>query len=131
MLFLCYYFYLGDVVWMEEGYCYLWWMMLCFKIGFGIFKIVYQDMGEIMIVWLKDYFLEWQECKLYIYLDMILQFVYFLEKEFEVEGQEVVVYVNICCKFNYCDYYDYIDLEWDFMQEEWLFWKFFDWILLE
>lgn len=77
--------YPGNVLWTEQGYRFAWRVMLVEKIGQATFFVHDLHTGRKAEVDNRRYLTEYQEKQMAIQPDMILQYAYFLKKEYRRE----------------------------------------------
>jgi hypothetical protein len=123
-------FFKDDVLWTEEGHRLSWRMMLRSKSGQIRFKVVDKAKPKDTIyIQNEDYLSAKQQRALGSKPDMIWQFAQRLEKEYELEGKEVEVYVDSRVSVNRRRYKPFIDPKVDLAAEEWKHFEHHDWIL--
>lgn len=131
LLPLRHHYFKGDVAWTEEGHRFAWRMMLRSKQGYGNFKVKNLETNKTEIVQPRAYLSNKQRRKMYTHPDMILQFVHWLDEQYENKGEKVAIYANIKIKLNGREYQVYIDPTVDLTKIDWSFWKESDWVLPE
>lgn len=122
--------YPGPTAWTEEGHRFSWRMMLRGKRGSGYFNVDNIDTGERTVVRPTDYLSARQQRKLYTHPDMILEFVHFLEEEWEKKGAEnVAIFAEIRAGLNGRKFQQYIDPNIDLTDVEWSWRDHSEWII--
>lgn len=120
----------GNVNWTEEGHRFAWHMKLRGKSGNGNFVIVYPKTKEIKVVDLEEHLTTRQQRKMKSRPDMILQFVRYLKKEYDKNGENnIEIYANVLCSLNGRPEADLIDSSIDLTKVEYPFYKKAEWIL--
>jgi len=123
-------FFKDDVLWTEEGHRLSWRMMLRSKSGHIRYKVVDKAKpSDTTYVQIKKYLSSKQQRALASKPDMIWQFAQRLEKEYELEGKEVEIYVDSKVSVNRRPYKQFIDPTVDLAAEEWNHFGHHDWIL--
>jgi hypothetical protein len=123
-------FFKDDVLWTEEGHRLSWRMMLRSKAGHIRYKVVDKaNPSDTTYVQTDKYLSSKQQRALASKPDMIWQFAQRLEKEYELEGKEVEIYVDSKVSVNRRPYKQFIDPTVDLAAEEWNHFGHHDWIL--
>ncbi|NDV17213.1 hypothetical protein GO009_14400 [Muricauda sp. TY007] len=126
---LRHHFFMGDVLWTEEGHRLSWRMMLRSRGGSISYKIVNTETKDTIKINLNDYLTTKQQQRVACYPDFIWQFAQHLKKEHAKKGQNIQVFVENKVKVNQRPYQQFIDPKVDLANVPWKHFAHNDWIL--
>ncbi|MBA4745625.1 MAG: HTTM domain-containing protein [Muricauda sp.] len=126
---LRHHFFMGDVLWTEEGHRLSWRMMLRSRSGSISYKIVNAETKDTIKINLNDYLTTKQQQRVACYPDFIWQFAQHLKKEHAKKGQNIQVFVENKVKVNQRPYQQFIDPKVDLTNVPWKHFAHNDWIL--
>lgn len=126
---LRHHFFMGDVLWTEEGHRLSWRMMLRSRSGSISYKIVNAETKDTIKINLNDYLTTKQQQRVACYPDFIWQFAQHLKKEHAKKGQNIQVFVENKVKVNQRPYQQFIDPKVDLANVPWKHFAHNDWIL--
>lgn len=120
----------GDVVWTEEGHRLSWRMMLRFKSGKAVFKVIDRETGKQLDFEPKKLFTRLQLKNIAGKADMLWQAAQFIKKDYAAQGKDVAVYVTNYVSLNKHPKKLLIDPATDLTQVHWNYWGHNNWVLI-